>query len=85
MPPKKVAEILKPGAPRLAVFETWDAADVFNFQGPTSIFSSQTSGPFITDIHPAVRDNGDLIGVARGVPVNQDGPRSCPKPIFSAL
>src|SRR5208282_3642314 len=48
-------------------------------------FSSQTSGPSITDIQPAVGDNEDLIGAARSVSVSQDGPRSCPKPIFSAL
>ena len=49
------------------------------------LFSSQTAGPCVTDIQPAVRDNGNLIGAVRGVPVSQDGPQSRPKPIFSAL
>jgi len=53
--------------------------------GPLTFFSSQTSGSPITDIQPAVRDNKNLIGAARSAPVSQDGPRSCPKPIFSAL
>jgi hypothetical protein len=39
----------------------------------------------VTDFQPAVRDNGDLIGAVRSVPVSQDGPRTCPKTIFSAI
>ena len=39
----------------------------------------------ITDLHPVIRDNENLIGAAKSVPFSQDGPRSCPKPIFSAL
>jgi hypothetical protein len=39
----------------------------------------------ITDIEPAKRDNRDLIGAAKSVPVSEDGPGSCPKTIFSAL
>jgi hypothetical protein len=61
------------------------AANVFISAIQIPFLSSQTSGPSITDIQPAVGDNGDLIGAARSVPVSQDGPRSCPKPIFSAL
>jgi hypothetical protein len=53
--------------------------------GSLRLFSSQKPGPSITDIEPAKRDNGDLIGAAKSVPVSQDGPRSCPKAIFSAL
>src|ERR1019366_4001309 len=49
------------------------------------LFSSLTSGPCVTDFQPAVRDNGDLIGAVKRCAVPQDGPRSCPKAIFSAL
>jgi hypothetical protein len=49
------------------------------------LFSSQTPGPRVTDNHPAIRDNRNLIDAARSVPVSQDGPRGCPKPIFRDL
>jgi len=48
-------------------------------------FHHKPSVSTVTDFQPALRDNEDLIGAARSVPVSQDGPRSCPKPIFSAL
>jgi len=36
----------------------------------STFFSSQTAGPRVTDFQPAVRDNGDLIGAIRSVPVS---------------
>src|ERR1039458_1228275 len=49
------------------------------------LFHHKLSVTRITDFQPGVPDNEGLIGAVRGVPVSQDGPRSCPKPIFSAL
>ncbi|MFI5095394.1 MAG: hypothetical protein ACHQIK_18320 [Candidatus Acidiferrales bacterium] len=51
----------------------------------SDFFHHKLSVTRITDIQPAVRDNGDLIGAVKSVPVSQDGPRNCPKVIFSAL
>jgi len=36
----------------------------------------------ITDVEPAMSDNGNRLGQFRGAAVKQDGPRSCPKAIF---
>ena len=58
----------------------------FHFRNQTpDFFHHKPSVSTVTDFQPALRDNEDLIGAARSVPVSQDGPRSCPKPIFSAL
>jgi len=52
--------------------------------GAFDLFSSQTPGPSITDIQPAMRDNGNLIGAARGAPVHKTALKAAPNP-FSAL
>ena len=39
----------------------------------------------VTDFQPDPCENVDLNGAVKSVPVNQYGPRSCPKTIFSAI
>ena len=39
----------------------------------------------ITDFQPTMRDNKNLIWGNEEWAVSQDGPRSCPKAIFSAI
>jgi hypothetical protein len=47
-----------------------------------SLFHHNQPVAAITDINPRMRDNSDLIGMARGVPVNQDGPSKLPQTHF---
>ena len=78
-----------------AMFEKWppDSRHHLDFTlggrsfaspGPLVFFIAQTTVTAVTDTNPSLRDNEELIRVARGNPVHQDGPRNCPKPI-SAL
>ena len=53
--------------------------------GALDLFHHTTTVTAVTDTNPRLRDNRDLIGVARGNPLHQDGPRSCTKRILSAL
>lgn len=50
-----------------------------------SSWKSNVSVTAITDFQPRFGDNKNLIGAVKGCAVHQSGPRSCLKPIFSAL
>jgi hypothetical protein len=53
--------------------------------GPFDFFHHTQAVSVVTDSQPALLDNSDLIEAVKSCAVSQDGPRSCPKPIFSAL
>ncbi len=39
----------------------------------------------LTDTNPRMRENSNLNWSSKSVPTDQDGSRSCPQPIFSAV
>ena len=54
--------------------------------GGFDLFHHKRAVQIITDNHPPAVDNGDRpVWQGRAVPVNQDGPRSCPAPPVGAL
>ncbi len=76
----------QPVAHSLGGFRDAGCRERSNFRNPPpDFFHHRSSVTRITDFQSNLRNNGDLIGAVKSVPVFQDGPRNCPKTIFSAF